>query len=229
MNKTGLEKATRCIRNYTAEHCKLKTAHHFVYDSPLDKNAERPQFVVMGLNPGETDCDLKDGPGPTERTWLCDFTDQRPCGPGQGSVNWRRRAKWFTHDEPFVITELFFWSSHDGKALRNQFGPLWGSADPEFCTHKNRILIEEYQPKAVIFVGIGKADRIAEVFEVRHKQDVWKEYRFKKRTHETVNRRIVRHYQGAGCPWFFTRHWSGAWGVSEFELDDARNFIDANL
>jgi hypothetical protein len=231
MDRTRLDAAIQCIRDYTDRHSKLKAAHHFVFDSPLDKCAGVPRFVMMGINPGETDSDRKDGLRAVERTWLRDFYDGKSEPPSKRNMRWRKLAKWFANDEPLVLTELFFWNSHDGEALEEMIGPLWASGHLDFCKRMNRILIEVYRPKAVIFTGTGIAERVADKYCLHHVRDIREDYVRKSgmRKGERVNIQIMKHYRDALCPWFFIRHPMAAFGVSKREQEDTRNYIHANL
>ena len=42
------------IREYTAAHSELASAHHFLFGLPhnLDQQEKRVEFVVLGINPG---------------------------------------------------------------------------------------------------------------------------------------------------------------------------------
>ena len=42
------------IRDYTAQHDELTKAHHFLFDLKAPVNCT-PEYVVIGINPGERD------------------------------------------------------------------------------------------------------------------------------------------------------------------------------
>ena len=64
MDRKKLDDAVKDIRMYTAKHDKLLKAHHFVYDYPPfaeTKRLDKPEWVVMGINPGESKEDWSEG------------------------------------------------------------------------------------------------------------------------------------------------------------------------
>jgi hypothetical protein len=214
MDREQLDARINTIRKYTADHPELGSAHHFLYDLPLNKEAGIPQVIVMGINPGETHVDRDAYPGPTEETWNFDFHEQAKSGRSRGSVHWRKSTAYFTNGSPVVFTELFFWSSNNQREFKERFGPLWDSPHLSFCVDLNRSLIEEYQPKSVIFVGLSDVTRVAEEFELRHVY-----------TLKMQNHRLVEHYQDASRAWYFTKHWSGSFGFSNDQKAAIREYI----
>ena len=108
MNRERLDIAIQKIRDYTMIHTELCTAHHFLFDLPLDKEAGRPEVVMMGINPGETEWDRQSYPGPTEETRSHDFHEKSAFGRSQGSDHWRRNAAFFANGKRVVFTELLF-------------------------------------------------------------------------------------------------------------------------
>jgi hypothetical protein len=214
MNRERLDVAIQKIRDYTMNHKELCTAHHFLFDLPLDKGGGKPEVVMMGINPGETEWDRHAYPGPTEETWIHDFHEKSPLGRSQGSINWRRNAEFFANGKRVVFTELFFWSSNHTTEFKQRFGPLWKSRHLSFCVDQNRTLIEEYEPSAVIFAGVSDAQRVAGLFGLRHAQ-----------TLSDDTGRLVEHYQNESRPWLFTKHWSGSFGFSASQKQEIKNYI----
>src|SRR5208337_2764288 len=159
MGRERLDAAIQDIRDYTSNNQELRDeAHHFVYDLPLDRTAGTPEFVWMGVNPGETGVKtLKTGdwevPGPTEETWLFAFNDHIP--PSRSSKRWKGKIHRLFDGKPVVLAELFFWSA-SSRDFNRRFGDVWRSPHLDFCTRMNRLLIDEYQPKAVVFTGIER-------------------------------------------------------------------------
>lgn len=123
MNRERLDVAIQKIRDYTMNHKELCTAHRFLFDLPLDKEDGKPEVVMMGINPGETEWDRQAYPGPTDETWSHDFHEKSAFGRSQGSNHWRRNAAFFANGKRVVFTELFFWSSNDKTDCENQFKP----------------------------------------------------------------------------------------------------------
>jgi hypothetical protein len=218
MDRQRLDSNIEAIRRYTTEHRKLREAHHFLYDLPLNGNVGLPELVVMGINPGETQTDRDACPGPTEETSKYDFHEHSPSGRSKGSKRWRKLTAEFTHGRSVVFTELFFWSSRDHAELLKRYESLWGSPHLQFCTDMNKDLIKVYEPKAVIFVGLSNSERTASVFGLKHVDTL------------CVSRsRVVEHYQDEHRPWFFTKHWTGSRGFTLAQREAIKVDLGQNL
>lgn len=200
------------IEQYTGRHQELLKAHHFLFDLVHPVGAT-PKFVVMGINPGESKGnDLH--PGPTQETSKFDFH-----GVGRASLPWTRKTLKFLDGEPFVMTEIFFWSSVDEADFRvggRYEGPLKQSPHLEFCVRKNKKLIAAYRPRAVIVAGLGQSSLCATAFELDHVRTVRRNDR--KRTCE-----IYR--QKNGVPWIVAKHWTGARGFTCEDAELIKNSI----
>jgi hypothetical protein len=204
VDRARLDSNIDAIRRYSAKHAELRKAHHFLYDLPLNADAGPPELVVMGINPGETPRDRCACPGPTEETSKRDFHEASPMDRSPQSKRWRTLTADFTGGRSVVFTELFFWSSKNYAELLERHKPLWNSAHLKFCIDMNRDLIEAYQPKAVIFVGLSNSGRVARAFGLSHVK-----------THRPSGTRLVEHFQDERRPWLFTNHWTGSRGFSE--------------
>jgi len=209
-----LDAAIRQIREYTAKHSELRAAHHFCYDLPLCKDAGTPEVVVIGINPGETARDRDAYLGPTEETWNHDFHEAAKSGPGPARNNYHRNARFFADGKAVVFTEFFLWSSGDSRVFRQRFGRLWRSPHLRFCIEMNRLLIEEYRPKSVIGVGVTLSRKIAAAFDLYHVN-----------TLTCGGSRLVEHYRDQLRPWFFTKHWAGAYGFTNNQKHEIREYI----
>ena len=195
MNRERVDAAIGEIRDYTATHVELQKAHHFVYDYPLFDNIV-PEFIVMGLNPGETPPDWNLYPTQREQTSNSGFRSST-----SSALKWAKKCSEYTGSERLVSTEFFFWSTPDtNKRFRQRFGTsFWKSQHCDFCVRTNRILFEEYQPRAVFFTGIGNDERVAAAFGLE-----------KIYTHHDDFDRLVEHYHDGHRHWFITQHWTGA-------------------
>ena len=214
MDRTRLDSNIDAIRKYRDGNPVLRRAHHFLYDLPLKREAGRPEVVVMGINPGETQFDRDACPDPTEETWQHDFHETSELGRSQGSMRWRKNMEFFACGYPVIQTELFFWSSNNQAEFKERFGPLWKSEHLRFCVDMNRSLLDAYEPKFVIFVGLSDSVRVALKFGLRLVSSV-KEHRH----------RLVDHYEDDQRPWFFTKHWSGSFGFSQSQKDQIKTYI----
>src|SRR5208282_1772392 len=215
MDRDRLDAAIQQIRAYTRAHPDLQKGHHFVFDYPLDKSAGKPEVLVMGINPGEVESQWS-VPGPTESTWNYDF--HHKVHRSRSSRNWHNNALFFSDGRPVVFTDLFFWSASDQKQFEQRYGPLWRSPHLSFCVSNIKILLDEYQPKMVIFPGLGQAERAAKVFGLGYV-----------RAFSRGGTRLVEHYRDRDRPWFFTRHWSGAFGFSNDQKISIRQYIRGEI
>ncbi len=196
---------------YTAEHAELKAAHHFLYDLRFPKEGN-PQFVVMGVNPGETEQDWRIAPKPTEETSRYDFHDE--VGPGRSAIRWSKAARYFLDDADYVLAELFFWSSYDSRVFAERFGPLATSKHLPLCVEMNLDLIEAYQPRAVVLPGLTHVRLVRDLYGLTPVGAV-----------TDGGLRIAEHYTDGKRPWVFTKHWTAAFGFSKQQREVARQAI----
>lgn len=196
---------------YTAEHPELKAAHHFLYDLRFPKDG-KPQFVVMGVNPGETAHDWQIAPVPTEETSRYDFHDE--VGSGRSAIRWSKAARYFLDDADYVLAELFFWSSYDHRAFRERFGPLEKSPHLAICTDMNRDLIDAYQPKAVVMPGLTHLKLARRLFDLSPVSVVTLE-----------GKRVAEVFHDGARPWVVTKHWTAAFGFSRAQRELARETV----
>lgn len=218
MDRERLNSNIETIRRYTKEHPELREAHHFLYDLPLNESVGPCELVVMGINPGETQVDRDACPGPTEETSKYDFHEHSPSGRSKGSKRWRNLTVEFTGGRSVVFTELFFWSSRNNAELVKRFGSLWYSRHLQFCIDKNKDLIDVYQPKAVIFVGLSNSKKAAHAFGLQSVE-----------THDVDGTRVVEHYRDENRSWLFTKHWTGSRGFSRPQRDAIKTYLERNL
>ncbi|MDO8321327.1 MAG: hypothetical protein Q7T23_00145 [Phenylobacterium sp.] len=199
------------LASYTKAHSDLRGAHHFLYD--LRHPAQgAPEYVIMGVNPGETEHDWTISPTTTEETSRYDF--HKEVGPGRSAIRWTSSARFFLDDADYVLTELFFWSSRDSLAFRERYGKLALSPHLALCTELNRALIEIYQPRAVVLPGLGNHELCRSLYELQHNETV---------VHEGT--RIVEHYTDGRRPWIFTKHWTASFGFSKSQRQAVLSYI----
>lgn len=199
------------VADYTARHAELLAAHHFLYDLKHPRQGT-PQFVVMGVNPGETAYDWHIAPRPTEETSRFDFHTER--GVGRSAVRWAKAASYFLDAADYVLAELFFWSSADGRAFVERFGPLAKSKHLPFCVQMNRDLIETYHPRAVVLPGLTHVPLVQALYGLRPVGTV-----------RDGNARVAEHYTDGKRPWVFTKHWTAAFGFSKLQRELARSAV----
>jgi hypothetical protein len=203
------------IRAYTQDHEELKQAHHFLYDLRSPPNVQ-PEFVVMGLNPGELPSDWEKSPTPTEETSQYDFHVER--GSGRSAIRWAKACTYFLDGADYVLAELFFWSSANaGKAFEQRFGPLRKSKHLAFCAVLNEQLIRHYQPRAVLLPGIGYTDVATTLYELKSI-----------RTVSGGGKRLIEHMTDGDRSWFITQHWTNARGITNDQWAIVRDYIRAH-
>lgn len=189
------------IREYTIKHQELATAHHFSFDLKTPTNGT-PQYVVLGINPGETAACWRTAPRPTELTSHFDYH-----GGDRQNIRWYRMCADILTGADYVESNLFFWSSNNKNELKSRFGRLSRSRHLPFCTEKNKNLIEIYKPRAIIFAGVGREymKLCREQFNLKQVSAPVKD----------GSHRIVENYTYGRTPWLFARHWTGSYGFSE--------------
>ena len=200
------------IAAYTAQHPELRQAHHFLYDlrSPPDG---RPEFVIMGINPGETAWDWEHYPQPTEETSRYDF-HHRAEKDGDSALRWGKLCRFYLDGADYVLAEVFFWSSRDMSEFKERYGPLVASLHLPFCREMNLDIISAYQPKAVILPGLQSSTLCASLYGLRHVESI---------RHEGA--RVVEAFSDGTRPWLFTKHWSGAFGFTQTQRERVREAI----
>jgi hypothetical protein len=80
MLNCALENDKFKIEEYTRRYPELSAAHHFVFNE-VRPPGQDPKFVIMGVNPGESD---------------------RP------ETSWTNRITEYLGGRPYVMAELFF-------------------------------------------------------------------------------------------------------------------------
>jgi hypothetical protein len=209
----------RKIREYTALHRELWAAHHFLYDSRINRECATIEFIVMGINPGETDeiweKAPKKGDMPLEETSDFDFHDE--YGRDDSGKQWFKKIELFLRTTNVSLTECFFWSSSDMNQFRTRYGKLSASRHLPFCVELNRQLIALHNPRAIVFPGISYSARVSKLYSLAHVQSL-----------SQHAQRLVEHYHDGDRPWFFTKHWSGAFGFSNEQRCAIRDYISAN-
>lgn len=189
------------IRARTQQHPELQLAHHFLFDLPL--SGRTPEFVVLGINPGECHADWALTPGPTEETREHDFhTEQLSAG----AKRWRSTVQRICGTDAVTLTQTFFWSSPDVACMQERFGwRLEDSSHLEFCRDVNRQLLDRFQPRAVACPGLILAELLPTLYELNHTETI--------RCPETGHR-LVEAFHDGFRPWLVTKHWSGGFGFS---------------
>jgi hypothetical protein len=181
------------IRQYTYENKELQRAHHFLYDLRINK-VEKPEYLVMGLNPGEARDAWNAFPTRTEETSLFDFMDET-----RRENRWTREIVEICNTDRIVQSEHFFWSSSSLKKsdFEDRFGYKIGkSPHLEYCCQKNINLLKHHSPKVVISFGFASMELACEYFNLRHLKTIF----------DSENKRLVEIFDDGSRVWLFARH-----------------------
>lgn len=217
MDRRRLDQAIMEIRAYTQRHPELRKAHHFLFDVPLDRTAGPPEFVILGINPGETERDWEAHPGPTEETWLFDFHEASKLGRSPGSSRWRERAASICGSRAATLGQFFFWSSNNSEQFVQRFGTFGSSRHRDFCFQNVGLLIDHYKPKAVIVCGLHLEKIVAQHYSLKL---IGREM--------DGPHRLVVHYRDVKRPWFFTKHWTAGHGFSNAQLETIAKYVQSH-
>jgi hypothetical protein len=199
------------ITTYTARYPELQEAHHFIYDLRRP-SSDKPMFVVMGINPGESNSDWELVCERREETSRHDF--HAKGGPSRSARRWASDAQYYLDNAPYVLAEVFLWSSKGMAQFGERFGSLKKSPHLPICTKMNKEIIEVYKPKAVVLPGIGMTDICASLYELEQVNSV-----------NNSRGRVIEHYTDGTRPWIFTKHWTGARGFTVADRITIKDYI----
>lgn len=199
------------VSAYTAEHPELAAAHHWLYDLKHPRDG-KPRFVVMGVNPGETEGDWIIAPTPTEESSRFDFHIEQ--GTGRSAIRWSKAASFFLDGADYVLAELFFWSSYDSRVFTERFGPLHKSKHLPFCVQMNRDLITAYEPEAVVLPGLTHLKLVESLYGLTHVETIL-----------DGGTRVAERFTDGIRPWVFTKHWTAAFGFTKAQRELARETV----
>ena len=116
------------IRKFSKENPELLKSHHFLFNCPLDKEFDKAEALVIGINPGESydDWNFQDNL-PTEESNEFDFHEE--MGHERTEMRWSRLCKEYLGTNKIVLSEFFFWSSRQigedpnkGESFSERFG-----------------------------------------------------------------------------------------------------------
>jgi hypothetical protein len=174
----------------------------------------------MGINPGETAIDHTICAAPTEETSMFDFHEHYGFPRGASSKKWIEYAEFYCGTKNIVLSEVFFWSARNQKETIERFGDIWNSKHLSFCVEMNKILLQEHQPKAVIFSGIGKSELVQNIFNLRIDDTYFS---------PTTGRKLIHLCSENSTKWFITTHWTSTWGLTNNERDEMKAYIQDSI
>jgi hypothetical protein len=88
----------------------------------------------------------------------------------------------------------------------------------------NRLLIDEYRPKAVVFTGIDRdlTEAVARAYRLEY-------VGVKLHDDKQDGKRLVEHYRDNIRPWFFIRHPTGDRGLTKWNIAQTKAYIQSQL
>jgi hypothetical protein len=184
-----LESLHRQVRHYTSQHPELAAAHHCDFGMLL---TERVEYYTIGLTPGETDQEREIHPG------VGHFNPHDPSSWSElprNSKRWITMCKTLLGTDSLMLGDAFFWSVPSMKSFRSRFAEdLKNSRHLPFCMTMTKALLELYPPRAVVALGLGNADTLATLFQLRPIAEL------------DVGRWNLRHLDDGIRPWFVVAH-----------------------
>jgi len=212
------------IRAFTQENPELLKSHHFLFNCPLNKEFDKAEALVIGINPGESydDWNFQDNL-PTEESNEFDFHEE--MGHERTEMRWSRLCKEYLGSNKIVLSEFFFWSSRQvgedtnkGESFNERFGYKFKKCPHfYFCKEQNIDLIHFHKPKIIIAPGTSYADFFAKIYKLDHIKTL-------KCESDKRNRKTIIHYEFMNIPFLFTPHWSSGY-VSTVEKSFIQDYI----
>jgi len=219
---SNLSKTLKDIREYTQNNHELKKSHHFVFNSPVDKDSKIADVIVMGLNPGESVTDWEYEINlPTEESSEFDFRNE--FGSSRSSATWSKKCKKYLPNKNIFLSQFFFWSSRGIESdFKSRFGYSFKKSPHfNFCKNCNEEMIDFHKPKLIVATGTSFAKFFSSVYEMKHIKTLRCET-------DKRNRPIINHYEFKGIPFIFTPHWTNGW-VSNLEKKDIQSYLSSYL
>jgi hypothetical protein len=185
---------------------------------PLPRQAEKFEYVVFGLNPGEQDKNWEEYKGPTKETIEFDWLDTLPQRTSS-SKRWRKSVAYFCGERPAVTNDFFFWSTRNtGKLFEQRFGYRFlESPHFDFCRHLNLRMVDGLVLKAIVAPGLTHTNHFASLYGLE----------FREMVRAANGHRLIELYERKNVPWVFTKHWSGSFGFGHDQRASIRSYIAA--
>ncbi len=213
---TQLKNLNERILNYTNQHEDLQKSHHWLFDLPPFKDEQlNPEYIVMGINPGESN--EKQFPSIVQETRFFDFHESIYVGKRE-DLNWTKKIFDILRTRKVIQTEMFFWSTNGFSDLMKRFGDFHENEHIKFCTELNKKLIDIHLPKAIICPGLKMAEYIPDLFNLKPVNKIRIEN----------NHRLIEHFRDCQKrDWIVTKHWTGSFGFSKEQKNSIRRYIES--
>lgn len=207
--QTKIDLLIDMIEKYTKKNSDLWRCHHYMFDKPLlddELIVDRLDYLVMGINPGETEqCRNKfpksDNKIPFEETSRRNdlLSDQKEIS----SLKWEKKCIDILGKSKIILGEMFFWSTPKERDIYQYFSKEQLVNHYRFCTEINIAMIKIRQPKVIVFPGISKEIKVAELYNLKPSN--------RKLIFDCHQRgKLLSFWSHEAIPWVFSKHWSGA-------------------
>jgi hypothetical protein len=198
------------IVNYSKTNSSLWKCHHFLFDKPVfSQEVVTPiDYLVMGINPGETESCRVTYPKQPNSKPLEDSsrTNLNHLVNEFSAIRWRNKCKDILGIESnVVLSELFFWSTPNVKILKEIFTDEELKIHFDFCKSINIRYITYRNPRIIVFTGITMEKLVSELYDLKQ-SEVFPV------PDSSGQGRLMTFWNYNGKPWIFTKHWSA--GIS---------------
>jgi|GEM_PF-4143397 len=225
-NNQRIQQALEEIRTFPDKHPSLMKSHHFLFDLPIDNGVTHCEYVLMGINPGETNADWTLAPRgvgeiyPTEASSAYDFRIAKKVEKNRSAKNWDTRSRNLLGTSNIFYAELFFWSSANQEELEARFGRLKDLKKNVllFCKEQNDVMFKERRPKAVVSSGLGNMDLVSDLYGLVPLDAGRSDLR-------SGNTRLLIVKTDGTRPWFFVPHLSNSRGLSRERITMIREHM----
>ena len=146
------------IRDYQNKNSELLESHHFVFDCPLEceglggNTKLKPEFIWMGINPGNDEESWEKTNENTEETRDRNFQLDKRTDHSNKMMKKLKKCLGNVNFTKTTLTEMFFWGSDDIKGgFKNRYGyPFHNNRHMKFCLEINKELFKRINPKFII-------------------------------------------------------------------------------
>ena len=228
MKMDFIEETILNIREHTMQNPELLNAHHFTFDLKIQDHTQTTNnYIVIGLNPGETGC-YQICEGPTEESSLKDFFIDAGLGKTRSATRWSDCAEYFLGTNGNIIaTNFFFWSSRNSTSEFTKKFSYQYIKNPhfDFCRDMNIRLFDYYKPNVIVAPGISMSQLMKKKYNLG--QMVNQLTNFDHSNNRNI--RLIEHYDYQGIPFIFTKHWTARWGANTDEKAQIKEYLEDYL
>jgi hypothetical protein len=202
------------IRAYDRANYDLQSAHHFLFAKSILRGLPDSNVVLMGFNPGETKSDwLATNGERSEETFEYDF---HYLNRSSAAKRWVSSVEYFLGSSDVYMTEFFFWSSKNISELIERYGSI-SIENPhfKFCKKINTDFIQATNASKIVFTGLTHFSKVAKIHGLRKLDTIT----------SNGNILVIVAIDEFGRNWFFTKHWTGSFGLSKEQKNIIKEVI----